>query len=160
MKHFKVKETCLSPFCTFETNLLILHAIVLLSSSLWGFIIADHSKVGTSDMVLCCLFCCQSFGSVSFYDWSWYFYLGLSCWKAAFGEGNARSVSRMFTMSFVCLWFWLFPIKVWFWVQTLGFACSSSCFNANLLLSVLDTDIKILENVLLHRDLCNCLCMS
>ena len=56
-------------------------------------------------MVLCCLFCCQSFGDVSPYVCSLYFVFGLGFSVATFWEIAARSGGHMFPLSFVYLSF-------------------------------------------------------
>ena len=121
MKHFKVKETCLPPFCTFETDLLILHASVLLSSSLWGFIIADHSKV-----VLLIWFSVACFAVrvlVVFRLMTGHY---IELLDGCFFGGRCPLSWPYFHIEFWLFVVLLFPIKVWFWERALVFACYSS----------------------------------
>ena len=63
-------------------------------------------------MVLCCLFWCQSFGDLSPYVCSLYFYFSFGCSVATFWEIAAHSVGHLYLLYFVYLCFYLFPILV------------------------------------------------
>ena len=52
-------------------------------------------------MVLCCLFCCQSFGDIDLsFVCSYYSKYGLGCSVATFWERAAHSVDHMFSLYF------------------------------------------------------------
>ena len=84
-------------------------------------------------MVFCCLFWYQSFGDVLPCVCSLYFEFVFGCRVATFWEIAARSVGRMFPLSFVYLLFLFishfgFKSRVWLLIAPVLVHCSSIYF--------------------------------